>query len=106
MIAKGIGSMVGNRQILIWRSRSMFRDDLRMVYAGHRDLPDDFGWFIRAAFWGWRMCNRDWRRRKIHRIQHRDEFEVLIIQTSVVSIDANHTGNGEQQRIGCHGKKD
>src|SRR6266508_3171435 len=106
MITNLVSAMVGNRQVLVWRGRSCFGHNLRMVDASHRKLADNIRGPVSGASWRRRVLRDRYRCcRQLYRVQHRNNFNVLVIQASIVSIDAHHTGDNEEQHIGCGGKE-
>jgi hypothetical protein len=105
MITKTERPMVWNRQILIWRGGSSRWNYLRMVHASHRDLANDFSRLIVVVFWRSGMSNRDRRRRQVDWAQHRNNFSVLVVQPSVIGINANHSRDYKEQCIDYGGEE-
>src|SRR5437667_4076754 len=98
MVSDSIAALVRHRKVWIWFDRNCVRHNLWMVEAGHRNLANDFSRSVSIVSGRSRvMSDRNWRCRQFHGTQHGNDFSVLILQASIVSIDADHTGDNEEQ---------
>src|SRR6266550_8830780 len=106
MVTKSPVAAIRNRKVCVWLYRSCFRDNSRVVDTCHRNFAHDRCW--PGTVISWRrcvMCDRRWWRRQLHRVKHRNDFSVLVLQTSIISIDAHHPPDNEEHHIGCGGNE-